>query len=76
MMRTSTTQPASRFPAACTAWRLIGLATLVLGPAACTEMADPVAGEQALTERRALDAPHYIGADPNFQRGSKGGRGP
>ena len=50
MMHTSTTQPASRFPAACTAWRLIGLATLVLGPAACTEMADPVAGEQALTD--------------------------
>ena len=33
-------------------------------------------GAPASGDRRALDAPYYTGADPNFQRGSRSGGGP
>ena len=33
-------------------------------------------GVPASGDRRALDAPYYTGADPNFQRGSRSGGGP
>ncbi len=33
-------------------------------------------GVPATGDRRALDAPYYTGADPNFQRGSRSGGGP
>ena len=58
----------------------LGSAAALALLAACTDRPAPrgsaYQGAPASGDRRALDAPYYTGADPNFQRGSRSGGGP
>jgi len=60
--------------------RAAGVAVLFAALAACTTPPAPrgteFQGVPVTGDRRAQDAPYYLGADPAYPRGSMGGRGP